>query len=310
MTKNVVLACGLGDIFTFLTRLPDFFEKNKEYDSIRFWTWIHTPALAKELCTMSGFPVSIVSVSEMVDYLKNEVLTNVELDRAAPMFIEQDPGGVGVDKYLRFMGAFFDNIEEWVHLYTYTKYESQYPFVLEHGKPHILDGEDYIVVHPFSTTVKTEKPERIWHPAKWKAIIGFIDKVTTAKIVVVGGANDIVEDTVTTIGEYSKNVIDLRGKTTLTQTINLVYGAKAVIGTNTLTTEISAWAGIPTYVQWFVQEQLIPTHVPSYGTNLEHLVIDTSKIVSGKTVHPSAVVAWEKIRKVLDYAACPVRADP
>ena len=290
MRKNVVLACGLGDMFTFLTRLDDFFEKNPDYDSIKFWTWLHTPDLARELVSLTEHDVEIFTVADMVDFLERHIPSQ-RIESAREHFVKQHPGGIGVDKYVSFVNTFFPNIEQWVYLPVYEKYATTYPYRLS-VQPAKRERK-YIIVHPFSTTVKTEKPERTWSPARWGNLLTqMVRYYSSYEVVLIGGPKDKVEGK----RDFPTNITDLRGKTSLTEAISLIYGASAVAGTNSWSTSMSAWAGIPTYAQWFVQHQLIPSHYPMDPKKMDHLHLD----VSDK--HPTADVAFAGVRKVFDAA--------
>jgi len=295
MRKNISIACGLGDLFTFLTRLDNFFENNPEYNSIKFWTWLHHPKLAKELVSLDKHDVEIFSVDQMVDYLENHIPEEY-LESAREHFIKQNFGGVGVDKYLKFMNTFFPNIEEWIYLPVYNKYRSQYPYKLENITPKVLNKK-HIVVHPFSTTVKTEKPERTWSTKRWGGLLNIIKKYyPDFEIVLIGTSKDKIEGA----RDFStNNFLDLRGKISLTESIEYIYGASFVLGINSWSTAMSAWAGIPTYSQWFVQHQLIPTHFPPNYDKMNHIVIEYPK---SNGEHPKVEEVWRNVRKAFNAA--------
>lgn len=297
-TKNVVTACGLGDLFMFLSRLDDFFDKNKEYDAIKFWAWHHHPELARELVSLSKHNISIFSVDDMTNYLK-EIIPKEFLDKASELFIKQNRSGAGVDKYMEFIQRFFPNLEQWVWIGTYKKYNTTYPFHLD-VEPAKREKE-YIVVHPFSSTVKTEKAERTWSTNRWGKFIKILASHCSGyEIIVVGAETDKIES----VRDFpnAKNVTDLRGKVSLTETIGLVRGSIAVMGINSWPALMALWEDIPTYVQWFVQPQFLDTHLPKPVDDLKHVVFELPKL-SGpdKTiVHPTVEQAWINARKVLN----------
>lgn len=293
MQKNLVVACGLGDLFIFLSKLDDFFAKNPEYTSIKFWAWNHSPELAKELISLSKHNVSVYSVEDMVDYLKKTIPED-HLKNAEQYFIRQNSGGVGVDKFVKFINQFFPNLEQWVWIGTYNKYKSAYPFHLEAPIPKRDRG--YLVVHPVSHTVKTEKAERTWSMRRWGKLITMINKYCIDyDVILIGRRTDKIEG----VRDITKSsLIDLRGKTTLTEAIGLVLGAKAVFGINSWPTHMAYWNNIPTYIQWFVQHQLLDTHTPKDYKKLKHVEFDF-----GREGHPTTAEAWSKARKVISAAA-------
>lgn len=299
MQKNIVIACGLGDIFMFLTRLDDFFEKNPEYTSVKFWSWIHHPKLAKELVSLSKHKVSIFSLEDMQDYLR-EIIPEEVLPNAEKFFIKQNVGGVGVDKYLEFINRFFPNLESWSWVGTYKKYNTTYPFCLD--VEATKREKEYIIVHPISSTVKTEKAERTWSTTRWGRAIGMIrDHCINEEVIIIGTDKDKVEGP----RDFpAKGVTDLRGKTSLTETIGLINGAKVVVGINSWPTLMAYWNNTPTYVQWFVQQQFLDTHVPQDINKMHHVHFELPKLakITGKIEHPSTDNAWVNIRKVLDAA--------
>jgi len=301
MTKNVILACGLGDIFTFLTRLDDYFKNNPEYTSIKFWLWNHSPNVARELVLLSKHNVEIFSLEDMEQYLTKQIPEEF-LPQARKHFITQNPYGVGVDKYMKFMSQFFPNLESWVFLPTYTKYKSKYPYKLN-VEPTKRE-KDYIIVHPFSTIVRTEKPERTWSCKRWGKLISMIDNYYKDVEVIIIGRN---QDKIESIRDFKKGTfVDLRGETSLTESIGLIYGAKAVVGINSWPTLMSMWAGIPTYEQWFVQHQLIESHHPKtkYKINTVYTELPNKGAATSdlNAYHPMVNVVWENVRKVLDAA--------
>lgn len=290
MQKNIVIACGIGDIFTFLTRVDDFFDKNPEYTSIRFWAWNHSPELAKELVELSDHSISIFSVEDMVNYLKDTMPPEF-LPQAEKFFIKQNRGGSGVDKYMEFINRFFPNLEQWVWIGVYNKYATRYPYCLETPKP---DRErDYIVVHPVSHTVKTEKPERTWSTTRWGRILKMMSSYCLNEdIILIGTRYDKIEGS----NEFpSKGIIDTRGKLTLTETISLVNNAKAFVGINSWPALMALWNTTPTYVQWFVQHQFLDTHLPQPKDKLPNAIFEL-----GEKGHPKTDEAWANIVKVLD----------
>jgi hypothetical protein len=291
MQKNVVVACGLGDLFTFLTRLDNFFENNKEYTSIRFWTWLHSPDLAKELVDLDHHDVEVFSLEDMTRYLE-ETIPESQAEHAKQFFIKQNRGGVGVDKYLQFIQRFFPNLEQWVYLPVYDKYTTTFPYKMANVTPTVRENP-YIVVHPYSTTVKTEKEERKWSPKRWGHLIKLINNYYGKYDVIIIGTN---KDKIEGPHDFPRGTVDLRGKTTLTEAISLIYGASAVAGTNSWSTLISTWAEIPTYVQWFVQHQLIPTHNPKPITDLKHVLVEAT--TKGNQI--TTAEAWEGLRTLFD----------
>lgn len=297
-TKNIVIACGLGDSFIHLTRLQDFFEKNPEYTNIRFWAWNHSPKLLRQLCMLAQHDVSVMSVSDMTEYLRTVIHPNY-LPSAERFFIKQHAGGVGVDKYLRFIEKFFSTLEEWVYLPTYNKYKGQYPYKLK-VEP-AKRTKPYIVVHPYSTTVETEKPERLWKDSCWGKVLHNLHASTSCEIILIGTYKDIIE---TRNYFPQKKITDLRGKTSFEESIALVYGARAVIGINSWPALMASWAGIPTYMQWFVQQQLLPTHLPKGWESMQHIKIDlgTGFAKDGKVKQPTGDEGWETIREFLNAA--------
>lgn len=304
MNKNVSVACGLGDLFTFFTRLDDFFDTHPEYKSISFWTWLHTPGLAQEMAEYVKHDVDIFTVKDMTEYLE-KLIPAEQLDGARNHFIKQHSGGVGVDKYMKFLNTFFPHLEEWIYLPVYEKYKSTYPFMLD--VPVETYGKPYIIIHPFSATVKTEKEERTWSPHRWAKVVDMILKYTTVDVFIIGAKSDKIE-----VGKVFKDherLYDMRGEWSFSETISYIYGAKAVLGINSWPTFMALWAEIPTYSQWFVQHQLIPSHHPKPVEELEHLVIEYNRTQDPSEIryyHPTAAQAWEGIRKVLDYAECPL----
>ena len=305
MIKNIVIACGLGDFFTFLGRLDDFFDKNPEYTEVKFWTWLHHTDLAKEMAEIysrTNRKVTVMSVKDMTDFLE-EIIPEDHLDKAKEHFIRQEVDGKHVEKYFKFIRTFFPTLEEWIYLPVYKKYEAKYPFVLpvdpiKRDKPHII-------VHPYSTVVKTEKPERHWQTRKWNWVINKMVKYyDTCDIILIGGKSDKIEEETCS---FQRKAIDLRGKTSLEEALGLIYGSSGVIGTNSWPTLVSAWAKIPTYTQWFVQEQLIPTHYPVNPKNMPYLYLDKMIMKQGEKVHPLADDSWAEIREVLKDAANFVR---
>lgn len=303
MNKNVVIACGLGDIFMFLSRLDDFFDKNPEYTSIKFWAWNHHPELARELVALSKHDVSIFSVDDMTNYLR-EIIPPEHLAKAEEMFIKQHNGGVGVDKYMEFISRFFPNLESWTWLGTYKKYKTTYPFHLDVPVPtnEKLGIRPYVVIHPISNTVKTEKPERTWSTTRWGRAIDMVcSYCLNEDVIVIGAKNDKIE----AVRDFSKkNFVDMRGELSLTQTIGLVQGARVVIGINSWPALMAYWNNIPTYVQWFVQPQFLDTHVPLHVNKMKHVKFELPKLVGpeNKIVHPTVDQAWVNIREVLDAA--------
>jgi len=293
LIKNVILACGLGDIFTFLTRLDDFFLKNPEYTSIKFWGWVHHPNLAKELVSLSKHNVEIYSVEDMTNYLKQHIPEQA-FEEASNHFIKQNPTGVGVDKYLDFINRFFPNLEQWVWIGTYKKYKTTYPFSLNHDK---TDREKkYIVVHPFSSTVKTESSDRTWAYARWGGLLKILISYCPGyDIILIGTKKDKVE---TQRDFPAKGITDLRGKLSLTETVNLIYGAEAMIGINSWPVLMAYWNNIPTYVQWFVQPHFLETHVPRDVKKMKHVFFELARNKAEK--HPTAEQAWANVKKVLD----------
>lgn len=305
MQKNIAIACGIGDLFIFLTKMKDFFKDNNEYDSVKFWTWLHTPALAKEFVGLSKEPVTIFSIDEINEFLLS-TLPEEEKGRVAERLLTQHSGGVGVDKYMGFLKSFFPNMETWIHLPVYDKYKSEFPYKLD-VKPHIQE-RPYVVVHPISSVVKTEKPERHWSDRRWKFLIGMIPKYTNVDVYVIGTNQDKkrLPDLLTLKND---NVKFLLGKTSLEETTAYIYGAKAVVGINSWTTELSAWANIPTYVQWFVQHQLIDFHYPKGYEKTGHIFIEKNYGDNPEEIryyHPTATQAWNGVREILDYAKCPI----
>jgi len=297
LTKNIVTASGLGDLFVLLSRLDDFFLKNTEYDKIKYWSWIHHPELARELVSHSEHDVSIFSVEDMTNYLK-EIIPKEHLEKASELFIHQKVSGIGVDKYMEFISRFFPNIEQCVWLPVYKKYKTTYPFQLDVPIPK--REKEYILVHPFSTTVKTEKAERTWSTVRWGRTIKMISSYCSNEdIILIGSYKDKIEGP----RDFpSKRVIDLRGKTSITETIGLINGAKAVIGINSWPALMAYWNNTPTYVQWFVQQQFLDTHVPKPVDKMNHVVFEFP-LKSGpqnEGAHPTVDAAWVNIRKVLD----------
>lgn len=300
MVKNIVIACGLGDLFTLLGRVDNFFDENPEYTEIKFFTWLHHPKLAKELAEMysrGGRRVTIFSVEEQVAFLES-VIPEAQIEKAREKFITQNPTGVGVDKYMKFIRTFFPYLEEWIFLPVYEKYKAKYPFVLP-VKPAKRE-KPYIIVHPFSTTVKTEKEERTWNPNKWNWLINKMNEYYTQyDIIVLGTKKDRIEEE--SCG-FSRRVIDMRGKTSLEEAVSLIYGSVGVVGINSWPTFISSWAGMPTYTQWFVQEQLIPSHYPKEVGEMDHLFIEYPIKATYENDHPKAEVVWNNVREVLKDA--------
>lgn len=297
-TKNIAVACGLGDLFIFMTRLQDFYKKNPDYSSVKFWAWNHSPNLAKEFVSLCPHNASLISVDDMVDYLDNTLVPSHLRDKAKKAYITQNRTGVGVDKFIGFMDMFFPNIEQWIYLPVYSKYNSTYPYMLKHATEK--RDRPYFVVHPFSSAVKTEKPERTWTPTRWgHAIKTLVNLYKDHDVYIIGGASDKIEDRETFQGT------DLRGKLSITESVSLVYGAKAVFGINSWPTLLSTWAGIPTYVQWFVQHQLLETHHPEGYDKMPHLVIEknlTPEMKEERYFYPTAAKAWDNMQRVLAYA--------
>jgi hypothetical protein len=272
LTKNIAIAHGIGDLFIFLTRMEDFFLNNPEYDSVKFWSWCHSPELAKELVSYSGYNTSVYSVEDMTSYLENSLLSPELLEKTRPMFITQNRGGAGVPNYIEFLNNFFPNFEQWIHLTTYNKYKGKFPYSLAvEGKK---TEKPYIVIHPFSTAVSTEKKERLWTPLRWGGTINWVCRTfKDYEVLLIGSHKDKIEGR----RDFNKPSVagykDLRGKISFKESIELVYGASAVIGTNSWPTLLSTWAEIPTCVTWFVQQQLIPFHHPQGYESMEHLTI-------------------------------------
>lgn len=291
MQKNVVIACGLGDLFTFITRLDDFFERNEEYTSIKFWTWMHHTSIARDLVALDNHKIEIYDLVDMTEYLERSI-PEPQLDSARKLFIKQNSGGTGVDKYMKFISSFFPNLEQWVYLPVYDKYKTTFPYKLGKVNPSPR-AKPYLVVHPFSTAVNTEKEERKWSPKRWGHLIKkLVDYYTEFDIILIGTDKDKIEGP----HDFPKGTVDLRGKTTLTEAVELIYGASGVVGTNSWSTLISTWAEIPTYVQWFVQHQLISSHHPKPIKDLKHIYVEMPR--NGQ--HPTSVEAWEGLRTLLD----------
>ena len=299
MNKNVVLACGLGDLFLFLTKLDDFFEKNKEYTSIKFFSWIHSPELAKELVSMSKHNVSIYSVEDMTNYLRTRVSPD-KLEQAETMFIKQNTTGKGVPEYMEFIHRFFPNLEQWVNIGVYNKYKSTYPYTLP---CNVASREKpYIVVHPFSSSVKTEKEERTWSTDRWGSLLKQMREYSTDYEIVLIGSNG--DKKINSKLFSTKGITDLRGELSLTESVALVQGASILVGINSWPAMMSYWSNIPTYVQWFVQEHFLQTHVPKEYTKMKHVHFELG-VKSGpykEMVHPTAAEVWPKIRDMIDAA--------
>lgn len=296
MIKNVSLVCGLGDLFTFTTRLEDFFEKNPDYSGIRFWLYNHSPELAKELLSLTSFDASLITVSDMTSFLE-EIIPEESISKARERFVVQSACGKDANKFIEFCHLFFPNIEDWSYIDTYMKYKTTYPYKLN-VKPHVFKegNQRYIVVHPFSTKVKTEKKERHWTPLRWRGLLSRIAYYyKDYDIVLIGTAQDKIERTETS---YNNTYIDLRGKLSLKETISYIYGANAVLGTNSWPTQIACWAGIPTYTQWFVQHQLIPSHFPGDPDKIKFIECDKTSNVKNQAI----INAFEHVQKVMDYA--------
>jgi len=293
-----VLGCGLGDLFTILGRLDDFFDKNKEYTSVRFWLWNWSPKLAKELVEIysrSGKTVTVMCLDDMKDYILGALEgKGIGTEEAKKYFLSQNSSGEGINKYREFINRFFPNMEQWLHMSTYEKNKATFPFKLE-VEPFKSD-KPFFVVHPYSVQITTEKEERKWKDSRWawllRTMVTYYDR---HDIYIIGSAKDKIENN---MHGFPKECIDLRGKSTLEETIALIYGSDGVVGTNSWPTLVSAWGDIPTYSQWFVQEQLLQVSYPR--ASMPNLVIDKMiKSPTGMLTHPTGDLAWEKVRKVL-----------
>jgi len=299
--KNIAVACGLGDLFTFLTRLDNFFQVNGDYSGINFLLWNPAPNLARELVNFSNYPITITDVGQMVNYLKIS-LPKDKLPLVEDKFITQSSGGEGVTRYIEFLSRFFPYVEQWIYLQTYNKYKSTFPFRL--NIEHAVNPEPYFVVHPVSSAVSTKKGKRTWSKKRWREFIQFVAKYYIGKKLYIIGTGKDARDF--RIGDFGGAVVDLRGKTSLTEAISLIYGASGVIGVNSWPTIISSWAEIPTYAQWFVQNQLIPTHIPGKPISmLTHLFIEKARTTNPTnllTYHPDPNTAFTNVKKVFDAA--------
>lgn len=246
---HILVRCGIGDIYTFLTRIPSL---KKEYPESRIYFhvggWDCIPRLIAEVLK----PYRCIDGIHLLEgYVGRS-------DRRMKRMI----------RFIESKAMKGDIILNWIPLDTPLQYQMQLPFspsVFPEDEKRVSDffnekklrDSSVIAIHPISTKGNANSFEeaRFLNQEKWKIMTDHLVE-RGHKLLLIGAKGEehgLVVD--------EKNIFSFQGST-VRETIFALTQVSGILSTNSWTWEVAAYCGLPASVIWGVNYHHLPLHIP------------------------------------------------
>ena len=261
---HILVRCGIGDIFTFLTRLPALKEK---YPGSRIY--FHVGGWA-------GIPIAIADV--LKPYSR-------EVDGVFVLEGYQGHSERRMNRMLRYLKTRMlpgDVLLNWIPQRAPFEYEMRLPFrprLFKEDKEFVesffkekgLSEDNVIAVHPITTKGNSSdfEEERFWSKDRWQTIVDIL-KGKGFKLLLIGAKGEEYG-----IKADDKDIYSFQG-TEIRQTISALTMVRGLVGTNSWCWEVTGYMGKPVGVVWPLRPEDIDLHVPE-GKPMENAIFEVEK---------------------------------